>query len=99
MGIHQVVVSAVPGDAITGAALEYRRLLRRVGKSEIYAAHRDRSMEREVHSLRDYPDSSQGEALLIAHISIGAVAAIRFLAERPERIVVVYHNITPPEYF
>ncbi len=100
MGIHQVVVSAVPGDAITGAAFEYRRLLRRVGKSEIYAAHRDRSMEREVRSLRDYPapDRSAGD-LLIAHVSIGDATAIRFLEARPERVVVVYHNITPPEYF
>ena len=100
MGIHQVVVSAVPGDAITGAAFEYRRLLRRVGESEIYAAHRDRSMEREVRSLRDYPapDRSAGD-LLIAHVSIGDATAIRFLEARPERVVVLYHNITPPEYF
>lgn len=100
MRIHQVVVSAVPGDAITGAAFEYRQLLRRVGPSEIYAAHRDRSLEREVHSLRDYPGGKVDPGdLLIAHVSIGDVAVSRFLAERSERTVVVYHNITPSEYF
>lgn len=101
MRIDQIVVAAVPGDAITGAAFEYRRLLRRVGSSEIYAAHRDRSLEREVHSLRDYAERASGDAgdLLIAHVSIGDVAVNRFLAERSERIVVVYHNITPAKYF
>ncbi len=101
MGINQVVVSAVPGDAITGAAFEYRRLLRRVGPSEIYAAHRDRSLEREVHSLRDYRGGGRTDPgdLLVAHVSIGDVGMSRFLAERTERTVVVYHNITPAEYF
>jgi glycosyltransferase involved in cell wall biosynthesis len=101
MAIHQVVVSAVPGDAITGAALEYRRLLRRVGPSEIYAAHRDRSLLREVHSLRDYPAGRRADPgnLLIAHVSIGDVAVSRFLAEYTGRTVVMYHNITPAEYF
>jgi len=99
MRINQVVVSAVPGDAITGAAFEYRQLLRRVGPSEIYAAHRDRSLEREVHSLRDYPGKVDPGDLLIAHVSIGDVAMTRFLAERSERTVVVYHNITPSWYF
>jgi len=98
MRIDQVVVSAVPGDAITGAAFEYRQLLRRVGPSEIYAAHRDRALEREVHPLRDYPDGD-GSDLVIAHVSIGDVAVSRFLAGRRERTVVVYHNITPSEYF
>ena len=100
MRINQVVVSAVPGDAITGAAFEYQELLRRVAPSEIYAAQRDRSLEREVHSLRDYPlrGTDPGD-LLIVHVSIGDVGVTRFLAERSERTVVVYHNITPAEYF
>src|SRR5690348_16694340 len=99
MRINQVVVSAVPGDAITGAAFEYRELLRKVGPSEIYAAHRDRSLEREVRALRDYPDRADPEDLLIAHVSIGDVGVSRFLAQRAERTVVVYHNITPSGYF
>lgn len=99
MRINQVVVSAVPGDAITGAAFEYRELLRRVGPSEIYAAHRESSMEREVRPLRDFPDRSDPEDLIVAHVSIGDVGVSRFLAERAERTVVVYHNITPSEYF
>ena len=100
MQINQVVVAAAPGDAITGAAFENQHLLRRVGSSEIYAAHRDRSLEREVHSLRDYPvrGTDPGD-LLIVHVSIGDVGVTRFLAERSERTVVVYHNITPAEYF
>ncbi len=39
VGIHQVLVAASPGDAITNLAIGTRRLLRRVGPSEIYAHH------------------------------------------------------------
>ena len=39
--IHQVIVSAAPGDAITNAALEWRTLLRREGPSEIFSCYRD----------------------------------------------------------
>ena len=37
VGIHQILVAASTGDAITNLALDTRRLLRAIGPSEIYA--------------------------------------------------------------
>ena len=102
MEIHQFVVSAVPGDAITGAALEYRKLLRQVGPSEIFASLRDPDMYKEVHSLEAYENlasADTGTNLLIVHLSIGDATFGRFLADRNERMVAVYHNITPAHFF
>jgi len=53
MEFHQVVVAAAPGDAVTNTALEYRALLRQVGPSEIFAAHRHPSIVDDVLPLRD----------------------------------------------
>jgi glycosyltransferase involved in cell wall biosynthesis len=102
MEIHQVVVSASPGDAVTNAALEIRGLLRRVGPSEIFARYLDPDLAGEVFPLSDYAARSStgsGHDVLVYHASIGEPAVLSFLMERPERLVVLYHNITPPEYF
>ncbi len=102
MEIHQIVVAAAPGDAITNTALEYRRLLRCAGPSDVFAAHRDPALTKKVLPLAEYSRRSSaktGENLLVVHLSIGDLQLSRFLAERPERLVLVYHNITPPEFF
>jgi glycosyltransferase involved in cell wall biosynthesis len=100
MEIHQVVAGAGPGDAVTNAALEYRRLLRQICPSDIYAAHRHPDLTGEIRMLRDYGSRLHArEDLLIVHLSIGDASVSRFLDERDERMVVVYHNVTPAEYF
>lgn len=102
MEIHQVVVSAAPGDAITDAALEFRALLRRVGPSEVFASHRDPNITSEVRPLGSYEQLASaggGTNLLVVHLSIGDAPLGRFLADRRERVAVVYHNITPSSFF
>ena len=39
VGVHQILVSASAGDAITNNALGIRSMLRKVGPSEIFARH------------------------------------------------------------
>jgi glycosyltransferase involved in cell wall biosynthesis len=100
--IHQVVVSAAPGDAITNAALEWRSLLRRAGASEIFACYRDDALVGEVFPVEAYeelPSAASGDNLLLLHASIGDPRLHEFLEARRERLVLMYHNITPPEYF
>jgi glycosyltransferase involved in cell wall biosynthesis len=102
MEIHQILVSASPGDAVTNAALGTRELLRRVGPSEIFARYIHEGLAGDVLSLEDYerrPTAAGAGNLLIYHASIGEPAVLSFLLERRERLVLVYHNITPPEYF
>jgi L-malate glycosyltransferase len=102
MEIHQVVVSASAGDAVTNAAFEIRGLLRGIGPSEIYARYLDPALTGEVLPLSEYgqrPSAATGKDLLVYHASIGEPAVLSFLLERPERLVLLYHNITPPEHF
>jgi L-malate glycosyltransferase len=98
VGIHQVLAAASPGDAITNLALGTRRLLRRVGPSEIYARHIAPALYDDVLPLTSYrPRHTRN--LLIFHASIGQSEVREFLTSRSEPLVLVYHNVTPGEYF
>lgn len=103
MQIHQVLASASPADAITDSALRVRTLLREVGPSEIYAQHVHPDLAHEVRRLHLHPPREQrpeGEQhLLVFHASIGLPEIVSFLLASGDRIVVVYHNITPASYF
>lgn len=101
MAIHQILVSAAPGDAITNQAFELRALLRRVGPSEIFARHVHPAVVGEVLPLADHIGvaSTDGTDLLVFHASIGEPEVLGFLLTRPERLVLVYHNISPAEAF
>jgi glycosyltransferase involved in cell wall biosynthesis len=50
---------------------------------------------RECHELRGI---SRADNILIHHFSIGSRAS-RIAFALPDRMVLIYHNITPPEYF
>lgn len=100
--IHQFVATARAGDAITNAAFEYRDLLRRVGPSEIVAQYSDPALDGEVLDVDAYrrlPSARTGRNLLLYHSSIGSRDLVEFLLGRPERLGVVYHNITPAHFF
>ncbi len=98
VGIHQVLVAASPGDAITNMALGTRRLLRRIGPSEIYARHIAPSLLNDVLPLTTYRPR-HARNLLLFHASIGQTDVHEFLTARDEHLVLVYHNITPGHYF
>jgi L-malate glycosyltransferase len=97
-----VLVSASSGDAITNFAFELRELLRTFGPSEIFARHIDPALALQVRPLAVYRDdvpARPGDGVLVYHASIGNPEVAQFLTERPERLVLVYHNISPPESF
>ena len=103
MQIHQVLVTASPGDAITNSALELRTLLRQVGPSEVFARYIHPAVAEEVRPLDDYDrlrsSTNSVVDLLLFHASIGEPGVYSFISERPERLVLVYHNISPASAF
>ncbi|HEX6488851.1 MAG TPA: glycosyltransferase [Candidatus Dormibacteraeota bacterium] len=102
MEVHQLLASAAFGDAITNEALALQPHLRRLGPSEIFAVHLDRARAPGVKPLEDYaglPSAAGGDNILLLHHSIGLAEMWEFLQARRERMVVRYHNVTPPEYF
>jgi len=55
-----------------------------------------------VRPLDEYallPSAGRGENILLLHQSIGLDELWGFLEARQERLIVRYHNVTPPEYF
>jgi glycosyltransferase involved in cell wall biosynthesis len=98
VGIHQILVAASPGDAITNLAISTRNVLRQAGPSEIYAYHVAPALMGDVFELHKYR-ARHSRNLLIFHASIGQPAVHQFLTSRAEALVLVYHNVTPAQYF
>ena len=102
MAVHQVVVAAAPGDAVTNSALEFRMLLRGLGPSELFAHYIDPALEGDVHQLRAFDAIAGARSdrdLLLAHGSIGDPAFFDFVRTRSERLGLVYHNISPADRY
>ena len=98
MAVYQVVVSASPGDAVTASALQARNALRAAGvDSEVFARFFDPRLAGDVLPLDAMPSSQA--AALVYHASIGEPEVFEFLHHRPERLVLMYHNISPAEVF
>jgi glycosyltransferase involved in cell wall biosynthesis len=97
--IHQVLIGASEGDAITHMALSVRDALRPFATSEVFAIwrHGD-AMKTECKNLKDYPQSTDVD-LTVYHSSIGRKEMTIFLQSRTEKIALSYHNITPPHIY
>ena len=104
MQVHQVLVSAAPGDAITNAAFEIHGLLSEAVPSQMFARYVHPGLADKVRPLDHYgmftgSAAVTGDDVIIFHASIGEPAVHSFLLDRPERLVLVYHNISPAEPF
>ena len=97
--VHQVLATLGYGDAIGHEVLGIQRVLRGAGyESEIFVETADARLEHLTVDYRDLPDASHPDNLLIHHFSIGSRAS-RVAYALPDRMALVYHNITPPEFF
>ena len=97
--VHQVLAALDYGDAIGNEVLAICDVLREAGyASEIFVETADPRLEPLTHDYRDLVDASHPDNILIHHFSIASKAS-RIAYALPDRMVLVYHNITPPEYF
>jgi glycosyltransferase involved in cell wall biosynthesis len=97
--IHQVLATLSYGDAIGHEVLGIQRVLRAHGhRSDIFVETSHPRLERMTRSFREMPGEIGPDDLLIHHFSIGSKAS-RVAYALPGRMMLVYHNITPPEYF
>ncbi len=99
MRIDQVCAGFLAGDAISGEAVNIRKLLHGWGyQSSIYSwpehIHPKSRHECEpIANLRPSPPD-----ILIYHFSIGSPVT-EFVLEFPGKKILIYHNITPSHYF
>jgi L-malate glycosyltransferase len=97
--VHQVLATLGYGDAIGHEVLGIQRVLRAAGyESEIFVETADRRLEPLTRDYRELVDASHPDNLLLHHFSIGSKAS-RTAYALPDRMALIYHNITPPEYF
>jgi len=97
--VHQVLATLGYGDAIGNDVLGIQRALRAAGyQSDIFVETADRRVEPLTRDFRELVRESHPDNLLIHHFSIGSKAS-RVAYALPDRMLLVYHNITPPEFF
>jgi glycosyltransferase involved in cell wall biosynthesis len=97
--IHQVLATLGYGDAIGHEVLGIQRVLRAAGhESEIFVETADPRLEPLTRDYRELVDHSHPDNLLLHHFSLGSKAS-RTAFALPDRMALIYHNITPPEYF
>ena len=97
--VHQILATLGYGDAIGNEVLGITRALRAAGyTSDIIVETADPRLEHLTVDYRDAVGDVEPDDLLVHHFSLGSRAS-RTAFALPCRMMLVYHNITPPEYF
>lgn len=99
--IHQFLAGFREGDAISNEAIRIRALFRAWGyASEIYCdrARTAPRLRQEVNDLAAASDDLSPEDVAFLHLSIGCRTNALF-RELACRKALLYHNVTPAEYF
>ena len=97
--VDQVLATLGYGDAIGNEALGIQRALVTAGyDSRIYVQTADPRVEDLTEDYRNLIDDSHPDRILIHHFSLGSRAS-RVAFALPDRMMLIYHNITPPHYF
>ena len=99
MEIHQLVAGFDYGDAITNYALELRDVFRSWGyPSQIYGEHINPTLRKYCLPYPEHREKSSSENIAILHFSISSETS-KYFSDLPEKRIMVYHNITPPQFF
>jgi glycosyltransferase involved in cell wall biosynthesis len=99
--IHQLVAGFNRGDAISNEAMAMRQVFRGWGyASDIWCETRRilPELRGDARELEGLADCCAPEDLVLLHLSIGSAVNTLFPA-LPGRKALLYHNITPADYF
>ncbi len=97
--VHQFHPVLAPGDAMSNHVFALRARLRQWGyESEAYAVEIKPGVEREALSYRRLFRVVRPQDTVILHFSMGH-EVFEAVSRIPARRVLVYHNVTPPEFF
>ncbi len=99
MKIHQLLPNFSYGDAIGDDTLAMRKILRELGhESEIFAGVIHPKLVDDAMHWKRYTEFSHPDNILIYHFSVGS-EIIETLMTLPDRLIIIFHNITPPHWF
>ncbi|MDO8688477.1 MAG: glycosyltransferase [Dehalococcoidia bacterium] len=96
--VSQFVADLAEGDAISMDCMEIERILARWGcRTQIYADRQHpRAPAKALPPQRHHLDENE---VAILHYSLWSDSAEYLLKLRHPRLVMIYHNVTPAEYF
>lgn len=98
MRVDQLVPAFHRGDAIGDEAWELRSFLRAEGfASDIYCLSRDRGLENDSRLFPEFPRPSASDVTIL-HFALPSPLS-GALAGLPSKKAIIYHNITPAEFF
>ncbi len=99
IAVHQVLATLGYGDAIGNEVLGIQQVLQDAGyASRIYVETVNPRLEDRAEDYRDLIEESHPDNILIHHFSLGSRAS-RVAFALPDRMLLVYHNITPIRFF
>jgi L-malate glycosyltransferase len=99
--LHQFVPTLDPG-AVGAHVVEAQRLLRAAGwESEVFAEHTKGRYDGAAVPFTDYGKTvtAHPDDVVVYHAAIGSSVADWLVSQRIRRLVVDYHNVTPPSWF
>lgn len=98
MEVHQILPALSYGDAVSNDAIEIQKfLLERGFSSKIFAKYAHPKVSKFVSHLSTYKGSSQN--IVLYHFSLAGGDVTDYVRQLPDKKVLIYHNITPPEFF
>ncbi len=101
MRIDQILPGFSTGDAISNYALELQKIIRGWGyESEIFCIYQHASRDGKA-LIKDYNEHrlvNENKDIVIFHFSVGSELTEYFKTIKGRKVL-IYHNITPPEYF
>ena len=96
--VHQFVATFEPG-AIGNEIIEAQNVLRAAGyESDVFTEFGHESYAGNWKHYTEYAKHASDDDVLVYHMAIGSNVA-DWLLDRPERIVLRHHNITPVEFY
>jgi len=97
--IHQILPNFSYGDAIGDDTIALQKILRDLGhESRIFAGVIHQKLVDQARHWGKYKEISDPNNVLIYHFSVGSEIT-KMLMTCPDRLVIVFHNITPSHWF
>lgn len=96
--VHQILHTLSYGDAVSNEVIEIRRALRKMGyHSEIFAINSHPKVSKFCKHIKEYKKSVNN--VVLYHLSIASLEVTEFVRLLPDTKILIYHNITPHNYF
>jgi len=96
--LDQLLPNFSYGDAIGNHVLALQSAFREGGfRSDVFAQMRHPKLRRLARDYSEYLAAAENDGVCFYHFSIGSILS-EFFGHLKARKVLIYHNITPPEY-